>query len=414
MSEKSQGVHYAWWVMIGCFFLQAGALGAIMNAGGIFIVPVCNELGFDRGALALYLTFYFIATTATYPLVAKYLPKWDFRVFLTTCFLVLAATEAAMGLMSELWQWYAAGVVLGVAGALVFVVASTVLIENWFVAKRGTALGIAMCGSGIGGFFFPIFGNYLIETVGWRMAYPSIALAMCVIVLPFTLFVFRLHPSDMGLRPYGAEQGEAMAETRASAKGMPARKAIVTLAFVCVFLYAGIEALFSGYNNHLPGFAESIGYSAAFGAGILSLAQLGYSVATLVMGWVTDKIGVAASTYITLGVTAASLLGFSFLQAEVPLMVCAFVFGMNSVIITISVPTLISELFGKKYFAQILSYSRMSGIIGCFGAAAVGACFDLTGSYIGSFFAGVAILAACAVLVGIALTQKKKLRAQWE
>lgn len=414
MSEKSQGVHYAWWVMIGCFFLQAGALGAIMNAGGIFIVPVCNELGFDRGALALYLTFYFIATTATYPLVAKYLPKWDFRVFLTTCFLVLAATEAAMGLMSELWQWYAAGVVLGVAGALVFVVASTVLIENWFVAKRGTALGIAMCGSGIGGFFFPIFGNYLIETVGWRMAYPSIALAMCVIVLPFTLFVFRLHPSDMGLRPYGAEQGEAMAETRASAKGMPARKAIVTLAFVCVFLYAGIEALFSGYNNHLPGFAESIGYSAAFGAGILSLAQLGYSVATLVMGWVTDKIGVAASTYITLGVTAASLLGFSFLQAEVPLMVCAFVFGMNSVIITISVPTLISELFGKKYFAQILSYSRMSGIIGCFGAAAVGACFDLTCSYIGSFFAGIAILAACAVLVGIALTQKKKLRAQWE
>lgn len=414
MSEKSQGVHYAWWVMIGCFFLQAGALGAIMNAGGIFIVPVCNELGFDRGALALYLTFYFIATTATYPLVAKYLPKWDFRVFLTTCFLVLAATEAAMGLMSELWQWYAAGVVLGVAGALVFVVASTVLIENWFVAKRGTALGIAMCGSGIGGFFFPIFGNYLIETVGWRMAYPSIALAMCVIVLPFTLFVFRLHPSDMGLRPYGAEQGEAMAETRASAKGMPARKAIVTLAFVCVFLYAGIEALFSGYNNHLPGFAESIGYSAAFGAGILSLAQLGYSVATLVMGWVTDKIGVAVSTYITLGVTAASLLGFSFLQAEVPLMVCAFVFGMNSVIITISVPTLISELFGKKYFAQILSYSRMSGIIGCFGAAAVGACFDLTGSYIGSFFAGIAILAACAVLVGIALTQKKKLRAQWE
>ena len=414
MSEKSQGVHYAWWVMIGCFFLQAGALGAIMNAGGIFIVPVCNELGFDRGALALYLTFYFIATTATYPLVAKYLPKWDFRVFLTTCFLVLAAPEAAMGLMNELWQWYAAGVVLGVAGALVFVVASTVLIENWFVAKRGTALGIAMCGSGIGGFFFPIFGNFLIETVGWRMAYPSIALAMCVIVLPFTLFVFRLHPSDMGLRPYGAEQGEAMAETRASEKGMPARKAIVTLAFVCVFLYAGIEALFSGYNNHLPGFAESIGYSAAFGAGILSMAQLGYSVATLVMGWVTDKIGVAASTYITLGVTAASLLGFSFLQAEVPLMACAFVFGMNSVIITISVPTLISELFGKKYFAQILSYSRMSGIIGCFGAAAVGACFDLTGSYIGSFFAGIAILAACAVLVGIALTQKKKLRAQWE
>ena len=139
-----------------------------------------------------------------------------------------------------------------------------------------------------------------------------------------------------------------------------------------------------------------------------------YSVATLVMGWVTDRIGVAASTYITLGITALSLVGFCLFQSEVPLMVAAFVFGMNSVIITISVPTLISEIFGKKYFAQILSYSRMSGIIGCFGAAAVGACYDMTGSYVGSFVAGVVILAICAVLVGVALSQKKKMRARWE
>lgn len=414
MSGHKRGIHYAWLVMVGCCFLQAGALGAIMNSGGIFFVPVCTELGFDRGAIALYLTFYFIATTFTYPLVAKFLPRWNFRIFLTVCFLILAATQAAMGLFTELWQWYVAGVVLGIAGALVFVVASTVLIENWFVAKRGTALGIAMCGSGIGGVMFPILGNMLIETIGWRMAYPSIALIICIMVLPWTIFVFRLHPSELGMEPYGVERAAELSIEANHAKGIPAKKAILTLAFACIFLYAGIEALFSGYNNHLPGFAESLGYSAAFGAGVLSLAQLGYTVATLVMGWVTDKIGVAASTYITLSVTAASLLGFSFLQEEIPLMAAAFVFGMNSVIITISVPTLISELFGKKYFAQILPYSRMSGIIGCFGAAAVGACYDITGSYVGSFLAGIVILAFCAILVGIALSQRRKLRARWE
>lgn len=416
--EEKKGIHYAWKIMVGCCFLQAGALGAIMNSGGIFFVPICNDLGFDRGAIALYLTFYFIATTFTYPLVAKLLLRWDFRKFLTGCFLALAATEAAMGAFTQLWQWYVAGVVLGVAGALVFVVASTVLIENWFVERRGMALGIAMCGSGIGGVVFPIIGNMLIETIGWRMAYPVIAIIICVLVLPWTVHVFRLHPSDLGLEPYGAsmakEQEDNAADAEAHVSGMPAKRAITTLGFACVFLYAGIEALFSGYNNHLPGFAESIGYSAAFGASILSLAQLGYTVATLVMGWVTDKIGVAASTYITLGITALSLLGFIFFRTELPLVVSAFVFGMNSVIITVSVPTLISELFGKKNFAQILSYSRMSGVIGCFGAAAVGASYDLTGSYVGSFVAGIVILAVCAVLVGIALSQKKKLRARWE
>lgn len=414
MGETKSGIHYAWKIMIGCCVLQAGALGAIMNSGGIFFVPICDDLGFDRGALSLYLTFYFIATTAAYPLVARFLPRWDFRKFLTGCFLVIAAVEAAMGFFTELWHWYVGGVVLGVAGALVFVVASTVLIENWFVAKRGTALGVAMCGSGIGGVVFPILGNALIEAVGWRMAYVAIAVIICVLVLPWTTRVFRLHPSELGLEPYGAEQTACTDEETSPAKGMPAKRAVATLAFACIFIYAGIEALFSGYNNHLPGFAVSIGYDAAFGASILALAQLGYTVATLVMGWVTDKIGVAASTYITLGITAASLLGFCFLQDELPLIIAAFVFGMNSVIITVSVPTLISELFGKRDFAQILSYSRMSGIIGCFGAAMVGACYDVTGSYIGSFLAGVGILVACAILVAIALTQRKKLHARWE
>lgn len=399
--------------MIGCCFLQAGALGALMNSGGIFFVPVCEDLGFDRGAFSLYLTFYFIATTFSYPFVAKFMSKWNFRAFLTGCVLVLAVTWASMGAFNQLWQWYVAGVVLGIAGALVFVVASTVLIENWFIEKRGTALGIAMCGSGIGGVIFPIIGNALIETIGWRLTYPTIAVIMCVMILPWTLFVFRLHPEELGLKPYGFEKAQESGNEVANMPGVPVKKAIISLAFICIFVYAGIEALFSGYNNHLPGFAVSIGYSAAFGAGILSMAQLGYTVATLVMGWVTDKIGVAASTYITLGVTAASLVGFCVLQAEIPLMVAAFVFGMNSVIITISVPTLISEIFGKRHFAEILSYSRMSGIIGCFGAAAVGACFDITGSYVGSFIAGIVILAICAILVGIALTQKKKMHALW-
>ena len=399
--------------MIGCCFLQAGALGAIMNAGGTFIVPVCEDLGFDRGLFSLYLTVYFIATTLTYPLVSRFIEKVDFRVFLGGSFLVVMASWALMGTFTELWQWYIAGLFLGIGGALTFVVASTIVIENWFVARRGTALGIGMCGSGIGGVAFPMIDNALIEAVGWRLSYPLVALICCVIVLPWIIFVIRLHPEDVGCKPYGAEQASAIAAAAEREKGMPAKKAIVTLAFVCVFIYAGIEALFSGYNNHLPGFAESIGYSAAFGAGILSLAQAGYTVATLVMGWVTDRIGVAASTYLTLGVTACSLVAFCFFQAEAPLMIAAFVFGMNSVIITISVPTLLTELFGKRHFAEILPYARMSGVLGCFGAAAVGACYDLTGSYEGSFAGGIVVLAFCAILVGIALTQRKKLHALW-
>ena len=413
-AENVSRSRYAWLVMIGCFFLQTACLGGVMNSAGIFWVPVCTELGIDRGALGLYLTFYFVTTTFAYPLVAKFVPRWNFRVFLSTCVAIICLTQAAMGFFTAVWMWYIAGVVLGLAGALTFVVASTVLIENWFEEKRGIALGISMCGSGIGGMIFPILGQYFIATMGWRMSYILTAIIIAVMALPFTIFVLHLHPEDIGLKPYGAGSASTQGDDDSIAHGMPVKKAVVTLAFICIFFYGGIEALFSGYNNHLPGFMESLGYDAAFGATILALAQFGYMVATLVMGWVTDKFGVAVSTYLTLALTAASLAMFCLFHDSVSLMLAAFIFGMNSVVITISVPTLVSEIFGKKHFAEMLSYTRMSGIIGSVGAAAIGACYDMTGSFIPAFGAGIVILAICALLVALALGQRKKIRAQWE
>ena len=120
-----------------------------------------------------------------------------------------------------------------------------------------------MCGSGVGGVVFPMLGNYLIEMIGWRTSYAVIGLIIAVIILPWTIFVFRLYPSDMGLKPYGEEK-MTLKQTEVL-KGMSAKKAIFTLAFIY-----------------------------------------------------------------------------------------AFVFGMNSVIITVSVPTLLSVLFGQRDFAQIL------------------------------------------------------------
>ena len=108
--------------------------------------------------------------------------------------------------------------------------------------------------------------------------------------------------------------------------------------------------------------------------------------------------------FITLLITALSLFGFAVLRDQLPLSVCAFFFGTNSVIITISMATLVSEIFGKRDYAKILSYIRMSGCIAAFGSSAIGFVYDATGRFDISFYAGVAIIAICAVLVLIAVS----------
>lgn len=414
MGTRESKVHYAWKILVGCCFLQACCLGLMMNSAGIFYTPVTEDLGIGLGPLAMYVTVYFFVTTFTYPLVARILPKYNINVVLSLAVIVVCVAMALMSTYTSVWQWYFSGVLYGIGGAFIFVVAATVLIENWFDKKRGLALGLTQCCSGIGGAVFPVVGTLLINQVGWRPTYLILAVVAAVLVLPWTMFVFKFKPEDIGLKAYGHEETaspDAAEETRYP--GVPAKKALFTLAFWALFLYGGVEALMSGYNTHLPGFAVAIGLGDVFGSELLSIAQIGYIVATIGMGWLTDKIGVIIPTFITLAITAFSLLGFGLCTTEVPLMTCAFFFGTNSVIITITVARLIESIFGRRDYAKILSYTRMSGCIAAFGSSAIGFVYDATGRFDISFFAGVVIIAICAVLVVIALANKKSIHARY-
>ena len=43
MQTGEKRFHYAWLILIGCCFMQAGGLGAILDAAGVFFVPVCER-----------------------------------------------------------------------------------------------------------------------------------------------------------------------------------------------------------------------------------------------------------------------------------------------------------------------------------------------------------------------------------
>ena len=146
--------------------MQAGGLGAVLDAAGVFFVPVCDDLGFTRSELSLYLTFYFIATVFAMPLVGKWITKYNVNRVLSVSFALVVAAVAAMGFYTQPWQWWISGVVFGLAGSFIFVVPAPILIGNWFHAHKGLALGVAMSFSGIGGAALgPVF-TLLIQAFG--------------------------------------------------------------------------------------------------------------------------------------------------------------------------------------------------------------------------------------------------------
>ena len=213
--------------------MQAGGLGAVLDAAGVFFVPVCDDLGFTRSELSLYLTFYFIATVFAMPLVGKWITKYNVNRVLSVSFALVVAAVAAMGFYTQPWQWWISGVVFGLAGSFIFVVPAPILIGNWFHAHKGLALGVAMSFSGIGGAALGPVVTLLIQAFGWREAYFIAAGIMALLVLPWTLFVFKLRPEDVGAKPYGwtdederREQQRERAGGGAALPGVPLGKAL--------------------------------------------------------------------------------------------------------------------------------------------------------------------------------------------
>lgn len=405
-------IHYAWFIMVGVAFMVGGCGGAFLNSSGVFFNYVVEDLGVSLGQLTLYLTFYFVFTTAIMPVVGRMLPKCNIRIVLSVCVVVICLAEAAMSLYSEPWQWWISGALFGVFGGFVFIVPGPILIENWFYRKKGFAMGLAMCSSGLGGAVFSPLSTFFIESFGWRMAYVLTALVVAAISLPWTMFVFRFKPIDMGLKPYGWDE-HASVESAARRPGVPKKVALRTVAFWALFVFCGIEALFSGYNGHIPGFSVSIGLGATFGASMLSASMIGYVLATVAIGPVMDKFGPYRPTAVVIVVAICSLLGFALIRDPFLLMVCAFVFGTNSIMVAVSLPMLLSDIFGNKDYAGIMAYARMCGIIGSFGSTAIGFSYDYLHTFVPAFLGGIVVLAVCAAMLAVARKQRKKVRELW-
>lgn len=409
---SSSRVHYAWLVLAGCCCLQAGGLGVMLNSAGVFFSPVCVELGFTQGGISAYLTFYSWSTCVGMLLVARFFPRLDTRVLMSACAIFVILALGLMSIYDELWQWYASGVVFGLAGSFLFVVPAPILIGNWFYCRAGLATGVAMAFSGIGAAAFSPLFTLLIGQIGWRATYVVAAAIAAVLILPWTLFVFRFSPEKMGLKPYGWVGERPGADQDAGSplrQGATLRQALPTAAFALLFLFAGMSSCYGAYNSQLPNFALTAGMSALFGAGLVSFSQMGNIFSKVVMGWLTDRLGIYITVILQLALVAASMVIFMLAPSAEALCVAAFLFGFQNNLVSASTPLLIKSVFGIRSYTEIFSFVRLgTGIIGGIGITAVALSYDAFGTYEIAFAGGCLLaLLSIACVVGVFLARKK-------
>ncbi|MEP7148955.1 MAG: MFS transporter [Acidobacteriota bacterium] len=98
---------------------------------------------------------------------------------------------------------YAARIIMGISLGFVGVLPSVVLVSNWFVRRRGTALGILLTGTSIGGVVIPPLATPLIERFGWRTAMVLVSFIIWLVLVPAIVLFVRSDPADAGEVPDG-------------------------------------------------------------------------------------------------------------------------------------------------------------------------------------------------------------------
>ena len=91
---------------------------------------------------------------------------------------------------------YAARILMGISLGFVGVLPTVVLVSNWFPDRRGTALGILLTGTSVGGVVIPPIATPLIGYYGWRTAMVFVSSIVWFVLAPAILFLVKDPPIE--------------------------------------------------------------------------------------------------------------------------------------------------------------------------------------------------------------------------
>jgi len=300
---------------------------------------------------------------------------------------------------------YAARTLMGASLGFIGVAPCVVLVSRWFDEGRGTALGITLVGTSLGGALIPLIASPLIAHNGWRSAMLSLSILVWLILLPGILLFVR-EPSVRSEKSVDETAFDGI--SWANALRTPifwALAACSALVFYPIFATSQQFVLYLqtpkiGVSAETAAFAQSALFAISIGGKFLA-------------GFASDKLGsVRVMTFCAALLFAASLVLFHLTASTELVFLLPFALGYGGTFVIIQ--RLASDLFGRVDAGRILGTITLIEVIGAaIGGKITGYLADLYGGDYTVAFYGVTIAATGAFLAAIAvaiLSRKGKTR----
>jgi MFS transporter, OFA family, oxalate/formate antiporter len=382
------------YVIVACTFIILLVMFGTNYSFGVFFNRLLNDFGWSRAVTSTGYSIAQFLGGVMGIITGKLGDRFGPRIIVLVCAILMAVGCILMAFISQPWQlyiFYGVLVGFGVGGAAIPLSAN---ISRWFVKRRGLMTGIVVAGIGTGTILMPLLINLLVERYDWRHTFVILGILVLAVVIPLSFLL--KNNVQCTQKPSGGRKLSETSKLPQSLGGFSFRQAVRTRQF----WIAGVVYIFAGFYIqsvmvHIVPFARELGIDAARAAVIMSFLGIGSIIGRIVMGSLSDKLGVRYTLAISLGLI---LLTFFWLQAAGSLwMLYIFAvfygFGYGSMIAMLTLAP--ARLFGLS------SLGTLVGVLTCIytlgggvGPVLSGYIYDISGSYRQAFVIFIALAAA--------------------
>ena len=408
-------VFYGWWIVFASCIIMGFSAGTMMYSATLFFNPVAQTLGVSRTLLSIAVSLGRVGGAIEAPIVGYCIdrlgPRWPMAFGMAVAGIGLILFGIYTNSLIIFFITWTCMVTMGF-GSIGGFAPAWAAINNWFVRKKGRAMGIGMSSHGMGGALLAPVIAYLILWFGWRVAAVFLGLAVIILLIPVTLFV-RTRPEDMGLRPDGdppipiPDTQEYLVDDRTPNHKEPinlrstvvdftVRQAVKTPTLWILILSMGIRQFGqTGMLLHLGPLLQDRGFGIIQTGGAVGLLALMAIPGALICGWVSDYFQRRYVMSVVVLAEAASLvvLFTATMTWQLYLFILIYGFGQGAHVINRAI---LGEYFGQRNYGKIWGVIAMSTTFLGWGQVFAGWIYDTTQSYnvaIGTFIVLYAIAA---------------------
>lgn len=417
-ANKQKKFFYGWVIVAVCLLVQAVPFGVGANLPPTFINYVVTAEGFSYASFSLMFTIGTIISAICSPFIGKLFTKVSVKVLY-----IIASILVGVGFMAfsfagnHLVAYYLIAGIVQVGVATMSSIGVPTLINSWFKVNKGSAMGIAFAGGGLGNVFLQmIAGKWLADpAIGYKGAYIRFGAIALVISLILSIFFVRMPKSKEELEanvPKKKKDDKKVTNhiswgyTISEVTKMP-QFWLIGIAFIFVGFYvAGVALQFIAYLQNL----EASGTLLIPAATIASLFGLFSICGTILGGMLFDKFGLSKSYAFSGILVVIACLCLIFIPSMNYLgYIFPICFGISMFSYIMGPSYMTGALFGDREYSAILGIIQIFFALGfAIGSPIFGAVIDKFGWTTGwitttiyAIIAYVGLIISCSMILKI-------------